>query len=969
MPVQTLIQLRRGTTTEWTTANPVLLAGELGYDSTVKDFKMGDGTTLWASLPFVKALATGSLNGLMPAADKARFDLSLGGYKSHPQTDQPTAYPLGVSQFLGEVGGAGGWDVWPTLADGQAFVSITTIRDKTYTGGALQIAAPYAGDGISVPLGYRTFSSGGTDWNPWQNIATTAVATSSANGLMPAADKAKMDAATSSGTASTLLLRDTGGSATLNTLIVSSAPSNVAHATRKDYVDTAVALKLDKAAVNMSTAQDLNTYVTSGDWNVAANATASGGTNYPVPFSGMLKVTAVSGGANVIQQYTRHATSNDVYIRGFYASVWSAWKRFTMDGDGLVTIVAGTDLDTITTPGEYMQGTTANATLLLHYPDDVAGRLIVKASGTTHIFQEYTTFNSTTLQDAVVTWSRAQYSAGAWSAWKRTTTDMHEVVLNMKDYAPLGDGVTSENTQVLAACAEAYATSTPLHWPNGTWVVTGNIPNFHAIRHVGPGAVKRGTDVFYVDPRLIQPNTLYVATTTASDTNDGITRAFALRTTNKAIDTLSNYGPVVDGIWGIQLDVATYTDRVTCPKGLDAVSPITIRGPIVNHPNVPTAIYKEGYNVGAVAFDFTDAKASFIISNIKFEGYNGTTSSAGVKSSSNEGNFYLVNCHFTDNYWGTTNQSGPMDIKGGIFTRNGFLGDTANNVAMASRNGTGGGYRGLMGSKHSIGLQSAGVLTNGPYFYSNRSGVFAQETCTGHVDWCTFEDNDFGVNINVNSRANVDGSSFKRNNFALRAVGNSHFYVSSNVVFGTGVDENGVNISTPQGSQFTDESRMFTNLSQSYNTTLKIVDSKFPNQSISTTTATTFYTLTLGAGMWRDVINSIHDRKRIVFKLYGELLGTAGTKEITVRLGTGNVKATFSASEAGIFEAESTIFFTDVATQLATLSTERHLATNIRRASTQMTNAMTSNTNLTLEALVSVATDTIRIDAIDVSWG
>ena len=47
------IQIRRGTTSEWAAASPVILAaGEPGYDSTIKSMKIGDGVTEWASLPF-----------------------------------------------------------------------------------------------------------------------------------------------------------------------------------------------------------------------------------------------------------------------------------------------------------------------------------------------------------------------------------------------------------------------------------------------------------------------------------------------------------------------------------------------------------------------------------------------------------------------------------------------------------------------------------------------------------------------------------------------------------------------------------------------------------------------------------------------------------------------------------------------------------------------------------------------------
>lgn len=539
---------------------------------------------------------------------------------------------------------------------------------------------------------------------------------------------------------------------------------------------------------------------------------------------------------------------------------------------------------------------------------------------------------------------------------------------SVKNYGAVGDGVADDGPAIQAAVNAAIAANRGLYWPSGTYLKYVNITGFHTVKHTGTGVIKHGSDLFYVAPTGTQSNTLYVGTSTASDTFDGINRSCALRTTNKAIDILPNYGPVLGGNWTLLLDAGTYADRVTCPAGLDSVAPITITGPVVNHPNVPTAVYTEGYNVGAVAFDFTDAKAAFIVSNIKFSGYNGTTSSAGIKSSSNEGTVNLVNCHFTDNFWGATNQSGAMDIKGGIFTRNGFLGDTANTVPLASRNGNGGGYRGLMGSKHSIGLQDAGTLTNGPFFYGNRSGVFAQETCTGHSDYCTYEDNDFGLNINVNSRVNATGSSFKRNNIDIRAIGNSHIFIQD-TVFGAGADESKIKISLAQGSQMTDANNLFTDISQSYNTVMRVMDTVFPAQSISSTSPTAFYTATLGGLLWRDAINSIHERKRVVVKIYGELLGTSGTTTLTIRLGSGTANATFSASETGIFEAESTLFFTDTAKQFVTLRAARHLGTGGRYASTQMTNALTSATTLTAEAFVAVGTDSIRIDAVDMSWG
>jgi hypothetical protein len=51
------MQIRRGTATAWATADPTLVAGELGFvtDTGKTAFKIGDGTNPWTTLPYVNA--------------------------------------------------------------------------------------------------------------------------------------------------------------------------------------------------------------------------------------------------------------------------------------------------------------------------------------------------------------------------------------------------------------------------------------------------------------------------------------------------------------------------------------------------------------------------------------------------------------------------------------------------------------------------------------------------------------------------------------------------------------------------------------------------------------------------------------------------------------------------------------------------------------------------------------------------
>jgi len=52
MPSKAIIQFRRDTSANWTSTNPVLSSGEVGYETDTKRFKIGDGTTVWGSLTY-----------------------------------------------------------------------------------------------------------------------------------------------------------------------------------------------------------------------------------------------------------------------------------------------------------------------------------------------------------------------------------------------------------------------------------------------------------------------------------------------------------------------------------------------------------------------------------------------------------------------------------------------------------------------------------------------------------------------------------------------------------------------------------------------------------------------------------------------------------------------------------------------------------------------------------------------------
>lgn len=65
----TTIKLRRGTASEWTTANPILAAGEMGIETDTRKFKFGDGTTPWNTLAYASAEGGGGAGDVTAAGD------------------------------------------------------------------------------------------------------------------------------------------------------------------------------------------------------------------------------------------------------------------------------------------------------------------------------------------------------------------------------------------------------------------------------------------------------------------------------------------------------------------------------------------------------------------------------------------------------------------------------------------------------------------------------------------------------------------------------------------------------------------------------------------------------------------------------------------------------------------------------------------------------------------------------------
>jgi len=451
----------------------------------------------------------------------------------------------------------------------------------------------------------------------------------------------------------------------------------------------------------------------------------------------------------------------------------------------------------------------------------------------------------------------------------------------------------------------------------------------------------------------------YYVSPTGNNSNNGLSAGAPFLTVQYAVDRAVEQSIAANKKIAITLAAGTYAGRVIFPSFTERVLNIVIQGPEIAHPNVPTAIQTEGSNATAVAFFCDNPNVILTVRNMKFVGYRNSTASSGITVAN--GTFLnLENCHFTDCYWGASSQTSDIDVKGGIFTTCGELG--------TSGTGNGAGVRSLQKNRHSIGLQNAGNNDAGPFFIDCQTAVFAQELSTGHIDWVRIEDCVFGVYLAVNARANCDGTSFKRNSVDLRLSTGANAYITANTTFGTGADESTVKLLKSSGATIVDDNKVFTNILQANGSTLQGANTAFPNTTVNATVTTVVYTATLAAYFWRNAPSSLGANRKLNVKFYGTLTGATDVKDLTVRFGTSLVGVTFSAAENGAFEAEASIYFTNTATQFMSMRAFRHLGTSMRVSQVDAANAMTANTNVTVEARVGNAADSVTIKAVDLSW-
>jgi len=155
------IQIRRGTASQWTSTNPLLAQGEMGFETDTLKVKYGDGVTYWNSLSYYSSGAVTSVTGtapivssggLTPAISIPAASTSVGGYLT--STDWNTFNNKGYGTVT-SVSGTG-------TVNGLTLTGTVTASGSLTLGGTLSGIANSALTNSSITINGSSVSLGGS---------------------------------------------------------------------------------------------------------------------------------------------------------------------------------------------------------------------------------------------------------------------------------------------------------------------------------------------------------------------------------------------------------------------------------------------------------------------------------------------------------------------------------------------------------------------------------------------------------------------------------------------------------------------------------------------------------------------------------------------------------------------------------------------------------------------------------------
>lgn len=166
--------------------------------------------------------------------------------------------------------------------------------------------------------------------------STETLATASLNGFMPAADKAKLDAATAATSNGTVVMRDANGNSGFDRVLVTDPPSGADHATRKDYVDA-----MSQKAYRAYTMADAPTVYGPGVTTFLAASTDGWNWGNGQTFANVVTAKSTFDGGTTQWAYPYTSETLPPLMRYWKqnATAWGPWRTMsTVENHGTVSV-------------------------------------------------------------------------------------------------------------------------------------------------------------------------------------------------------------------------------------------------------------------------------------------------------------------------------------------------------------------------------------------------------------------------------------------------------------------------------------------------------------------------------------------------------------------------------------------------------------------------------------------------------
>lgn len=435
---------------------------------------------------------------------------------------------------------------------------------------------------------------------------------------------------------------------------------------------------------------------------------------------------------------------------------------------------------------------------------------------------------------------------------ERSQAEKNTDVISIKDFVFDNTGVVDSTIAINSAIAYVKSKGATLDWSDGVYLANGNITDFHAVRHTGTGVIKRGENIFKINPIGGHNNYFYVSAF-GDNSNDGLSPDFPFREINYAVQKWVNLKEVINlGNWTIKVDSGNYKGGINIPQGLITHNYLSIIGKKTVYETgalVDLALNLEGkvgvFAVGDVITGSTSG-GKITITKVVTAKYGeqigrviavvgtvtsgkiikGETITATGKSASISG-VRLVPTVRILNSLDTAQSRGIQAIdnlklwledvkiegftisetisRNTMYQRRNVHSETFSSVGVDIDNrSTYFVYGGIIEDCPNLGVQELFTVVRS---YSRddevlirncATGINAKENCSGHLDDVRIEDCGSAVVFHAWTTANMRLAKLRRNSTAAVLV-NSEMHNESSIDYGTGLDASKVSV-LPLGS-------------------------------------------------------------------------------------------------------------------------------------------------------------------------